>query len=52
MADKELKEERKLEPKEPDAGELAEQEQAAVQKALDDGEAAAEKAAKEAEKTQ
>ena len=44
MADKEHKA-----PAEPDAAELAEQEQAAVQKALDDGEAAREKAAKEAE---
>ena len=44
MADKEHKA-----PKEPDATELAEQEQARVQKALDDAEAAREKAAKEAE---
>lgn len=45
MADKEH---HKAEPKAPDAGELAEQEQAAIQKALDDGEAAREKAAEEA----
>ena len=47
MADKEPKAGRKLEPKEPDAGELAEQEQALVQKALDDGEAAREEVAEE-----